>query len=261
MPRKPSRNPAAVPPVSLPRALSKLGLCSRGEGLRRIQEGRVSVNGQRTLDPSKRVDLDRDEISIDGNAIDSKRAPIVLALHKPAGYVTTRSDPQGRPTVYDLLPSIDRFVFPVGRLDLDTSGLLLFTDDHRLGEALTNPESHIDKTYLATLDQSPDEAGLASLRRGLDIGRGEKTRPALVTMKPVSGGAPRAELRIVEGRNRQVRRMFAAIGVKVTALERTAIGKLGLGGLRSGDIRRLEASEIALLRATPGACVQRGRGV
>jgi pseudouridine synthase len=157
--------------------------------------------------------------------------------------VTTRVDPQGRPTVYDLLPGLDRFVFPVGRLDKDTSGLLILTDDHRLGETLTNPESHVPKTYEVVVDRVPDDAALESLRRGLDIGKGERTRPALVDLVR---GAPveiRLRLTIQEGKNRQVRRMLAAVGLSVLSLSRTAIGGFKLGDLPAGSHRSLALNE------------------
>ena len=133
--------------VSLPRALSKLGLCSRAQAFEYIAAGRVAVNTRVLKDATLRVSLEDDRISVDGQAAARAREPLLIALHKPTGYVTTRTDPQGRKTVYDLLPKLDRFVFPVGRLDKETSGLLIFTDDHRLGEALTNPDAHVLKTY------------------------------------------------------------------------------------------------------------------
>jgi 23S rRNA pseudouridine2605 synthase len=194
------------------------------------------------------VSLEHDRISVDGNVAAESREPIVIALHKPVGCVTTRSDPQGRGTVYDLLPKVDRFVFPVGRLDKDTSGLLIFTDDHRLGEALTNPDSHVPKTYEVTVDRLPDEAALAALRRGLAIGRGETTRPAEVVVLDGNPERPRLRIRIDEGKNRQIRRMLAAAGVSVKALSRVAIGGFNLGTLPSGSHRLLSIPEQAALR-------------
>lgn len=215
--------------------MSKLGLCSRTQAFDFIAAGRVAVNGAISKDASLRVSLEHDAITIDGKLARESREPIVIALHKPVGYVTTRVDPQGRPTVYDLIPELDRFVFPVGRLDKDTSGLLILTDDHRLGETLTNPESHVPKTYEVVIDRLPDDAALESLRRGLDIGKGERTQPAVVDLVPGAPGESRLRLTIREGKNRQVRRMLAAVGLSVLSLSRTAIGGFKLGAIRQGS--------------------------
>lgn len=240
--------PAPRRVVSLPRALSKLGLCSRTQALGFIEGGRVSVNGRVSTDAALRVSLEADRICVDGKAAGA-RAPLVIALHKPAGYVTTRTDPQGRKTVYDLLPKLDRFVFPVGRLDKETSGLLIFTDDHRLGEALTNPDAHVLKTYEVAVDRPLDAAALEGLRRGLEIGKGERTRPATVHRMEGDGSAHRLEITIHEGKNRQIRRMMAAVGVSVVALRRTRIGGLRLGRLPPAEHRLLSPAERELLLA------------
>lgn len=208
----------------------------------------MAVNGKTTKDVTLRVSLEADHIALDGHLTAPAREPIVLALHKPVGYVTTRSDPQGRKTVYDLLPKLDRFVFPVGRLDLETSGLLIVTDDHRLGERLTNPESHVPKTYEAIVDVVPDPAQLQILRAGVAIGRGETSRPARVEMGSGDDGRPRLTLVIEEGRNRQVRRMLAAVGLSVLGLRRVAIGALELGSLASGAHARLSRKDVTLLQ-------------
>jgi len=223
--------------------LSKLGLCSRTQAFDYIEAGRVAVNGAISKDASLRVSLEHDSITVDGELAQESREPVVIALHKPVGYVTTRVDPQGRPTVYELLPELDRFVFPVGRLDKDTSGLLILTDDHRLGETLTNPESHVPKTYEVVVDRPPDQAALESLRAGIDIGKGERTRPASVALVREVEGDVRLRLTIHEGKNRQIRRMLAAVGLSVLSLSRTAIGGLKLGELASGSHRRLTSAE------------------
>lgn len=195
-----------------------------------------------------RVSLQADRIVVDGKPVAEGREPIVIALHKPVGYVTTRTDPLGRNTVYDLLPKFDRFVFPVGRLDKETSGLLILTDDHRLGEALTNPDRHVPKTYEVVVDRLPDETALKALREGLPIGRGETTKPAVVEL--LDGGSESQRLRITidEGKNRQVRRMLAAVGLSVMSLSRVAIGRFKLGALASGSHRLLTTAEQAELR-------------
>lgn len=211
----------------------------------------MAVNGRVSKDVSLRVSLEDDRISVDGKVAAEARESLVIALNKPVGYVTTRTDPQGRKTVYDLLPKLDRFVFPVGRLDKETSGLLILTYDHRLGEALTNPESHVPKTYEVVVDAAPDAAALESLRRGIDIGKGERTRPAEVE---VVGGGNRLRLTIHEGKNRQIRRMMAAVGLSVVSLARTAIGGLALGDLVSGTHRVLSVDERRRLIRVPIRC-------
>lgn len=244
--------------ISLPRALSKVGLCSRTQAAQYIEAGRVVVNGEISKDPSLRVSLEHDRIRVDGKSAAEGREPVVIALHKPLGYVTTRSDPQGRKTVYDLLPRLDRFVFPVGRLDKETSGLLILTDDHRLGEALTNPESHVPKTYEVLVDRYPDERQLVALRGGLNIGKGEATRPAQVEKLAGSIEGPALRITISEGKNRQVRRMFSAVGLSVVKLSRVTVGGYGLGSLATGDHRFLSASERDAL-LTPSRATGRTR--
>lgn len=248
-----SLRPSPKRAVSLPRALSKLGLCSRTQALGLIEAGRVSLNGRVSKDASLRVSLEHDRLAIDGTTAKESREPIVIALHKPAGYVTTRSDPQGRKTVYELLPKLDRFVFPVGRLDKETSGLLIFTDDHRLGEALTNPDTHIPKTYEVWVDNPPDEFQLQALRRGVSIGRGEVTRPADVRLR--EPGACAITIILDEGKNRQVRRMLSAVGLTVVELSRVGIGAFTMGTLQTGAHTVLSTREKALLRNS-GALIE-----
>lgn len=231
--------------LSLARALSKFGVCSRSEAERRIQAGRVAVNGATITDPRRWIDPARDHVEVDDVPATDSTQRIVIAVHKPVGYITTRSDPAGRPTVYDLLDGVGRWVFPVGRLDRDTSGLLVLTNDHLLGERLTNPESHVPKTYHVRTRGLPPPEALEALREGLLIGDAEPTRPSQVRLLGMRrDGEAWLEIVLTEGRNRQVRRMCSAVGHDVLGLVRVRIGGFALGTLEPGAWRRLGPGEI-----------------
>lgn len=225
--------------------MSKAGLGSRTEARKWIGAGRVKVNGRVEGDPNRWVDLERDAISVDDRPLE-QAAPVYLLLHKPAGYLTTYRDPEGRPTIYDLLPDRDRYLFPVGRLDLDTSGLLILTNDTAFAERLTNPEYHVPKTYVVKASKHLAEEQLQRLRDGVEL-RDGPTRPAAVTRLREPGGKTVFEITITEGRNRQVRRMVEALDAKVVSLARTAIGALAIGDLAEGTTRALTETELALL--------------
>jgi pseudouridine synthase len=235
--------------VSLARALSKFGVCSRKEAERWIEAGRVRVDGDVVRTPARRIDPRKSRVVVDGRRVGDDTERVVLLLNKPAGYLTTRDDPRGRPTVYDLVEDFGRWVFPVGRLDQDTTGLLLLTNDHRLGQRLTDPEHHVPKTYHAMVEGIPSAEALATLRSGVPLSDGTLTRPATVTILGIARGE-RVWLEIVltEGKNRQVRRMCAQVGHDVVALTRVRVGQLDLGDVGPGEWRRLSPAEIA--RAT-----------
>ena len=239
--------------LSLARALSKFGVCSRKEAERWIEAGRVRVDGHVVRWPARRIDPRRSRVTVDGRRVGDDTERVVLALNKPAGYLTTRDDPRGRPTVYDLLGDVGRWVFPVGRLDQDTTGLLVLTNDHRLGQRLTDPEHHVAKTYHVLVERQPPPEVLDALRAGIALPDGTTTRPARVRALGAGRGA-RAWLEIVltEGKNRQVRRMCAQVGHDVLLLARVAIGGLSLGDLAPGEWRRLSPTEIGRL-AEPAA--------
>ncbi|PYQ27218.1 MAG: rRNA pseudouridine synthase [Acidobacteria bacterium] len=239
-----ARPPGDRPLKTLERALSKAGLGSRSEARRWVGEGRVKVNGRVAGDPDHWVDLERDRITVDDKPLE-QTALTYLLLYKPAGYLTTYRDPQGRKTIYDLLPDRDRYLFPVGRLDLDTSGLLILTNDTAFAERLTNPEYKVPKTYLVKASRVLSDEDLDHLRAGIEL-RDGMTRPAIVTR--VSGN--KFEMTITEGRNRQVRRMVEALGAKVLKLVRIAIGSMTIGDLQIGATRELTAEEVRKLRGS-----------
>jgi pseudouridine synthase len=230
---------------TLDRALSKAGIGSRTEARSWIGTGRVTVNGRKIQTPDHWVDLDRDEIALDGKPIEA-REKIYLLLYKPKGYLTTYKDPEGRPTVYDLIPDLGAFVFPVGRLDLDTSGLLILTNDSDLAERVTNPDHKVPKTYLVKTAALVTGEQIEALRAGVPLSDGP-TKPAVVHRARDSGKRSFLEITITEGRNRQVRRMLEAIGNRVLKLVRTAIGPLRIGDLEIGKYRELTPEELALL--------------
>ena len=230
--------------------LSKLGVCSRTESREWIVRGRLKVNGTTVRDPERWVDLDRDRIALDGKPVRAEQKTYLL-LYKPKGYLTSYTDPDGRPTVYDLLESVEQWVFPVGRLDLDTSGLLLLTNDSEFAEHVTNPESHVAKTYLVKASTRLDDEQLERLRTGVELKDGV-TRPARVRRIRDSEKYTFIEITISEGRNRQVRRMVEALGAQVLKLVRTAIGPLRLGALPIGHWRTLTADEVRMLKRAGG---------
>jgi 23S rRNA pseudouridine2605 synthase len=234
--------------VSLPRALSKLGLASRAESTRLILAGRVRVDGRVSRDIALRVVPEQVVIQIDGVAQEPP-SRIYLMLNKPRGVVTTRRDPRGRPTVHELLdPSLPP-VGAVGRLDQASEGLLLLTNDTQWANAITSPASHIAKVYHVHVRPRPDDAQLRALRAGvLDDGE-------LLTARDVSElrhGTRTAWLSVTldTGRNRQIRRMCATVGLEVDALVRVQLGALRLGELPKGDVRALTPAEVASFRVS-----------
>lgn len=240
---------------TLDRVISKSGLGSRTEARSWIGGGRVRVNGKLVQTPDHWVDLDRDKVTLDGKPLKSAELRHVL-VYKPKGYITTYRDPENRPTVYDLIPDVKQFVGTVGRLDLDTSGLLLLTNDHALAEAMTNPEHEMTKTYLVKAATRLSDDQLQQLATGVQLNDGP-TRPALVRRQRDSEKYTFLEITITEGRNRQVRRMLEAVGSKVLKLVRTKLGPLTLQGLSIGKWRELTSTEVIGLRKAAGVSKRR----
>lgn len=240
----------------LQKFMARAGVGSRRKCEELIAEGRVTVNGK-VAGLGSKVDPDRDTVEVDGRPIAVPSAHEYIILNKPAGYVTTASDPQGRPTVFDLVPNLPTRVYPVGRLDMDTEGVLLLTSDGDAALVLTHPRYGITKTYVAVVKGRPSPTALARLTEGvmLEDGRakaasarllqdGDRSVPKGITPAP---GEAVVELVLNEGRKREVKRMLAEIGHPVVRLVRTKFGPFTARGLRSGAWRRLTPAEREML--------------
>lgn len=237
-----------VVPLRLQRFLARAGVASRRGSEDLMTAGRVQVNGETVTSLGFKVDPAADTVTVDGRTVTYSAGPAYLALNKPAGIVTTMSDPQGRPTVASLVPT-DEFpgLFPVGRLDADTTGLLLFTTDGELSHRLLHPRWKVPKTYLATVDGHPGQIEMKHLRTGVRLDDGE-TAPAEVRILERRQSSALVEITISEGRKRQVRRMFSAVSHPVIELHRVRFGPVDLGMLPEGTWRHLDADEVAALR-------------
>jgi 23S rRNA pseudouridine2605 synthase len=232
--------------LRLARYLAHSGAASRRAAEKLIAAGRVTVAGEVVTDPARDVD-ESSQVALDGEPL-APEPREVYALNKPPGVVSTAKDTHGRRTVVEFVPS-ERRLYPVGRLDADTTGLILLTNDGDLANQLTHPSFEVEKTYRATVEPTPvSEADLRSLREGLEL---EDGRTAPASVRQLEPGV--LEIKIREGRKRQVRRMCEAVGHRVTALERTAFGPLRLEKLAEGDFRRLTPAEVERLRKAPAA--------
>lgn len=244
----------------LQKILSQAGVASRRAAEKLIAEGRVSVNGTTVREMGTKADPAADNIRVDGRRIKPAEVLRYLLLNKPPGYVTTRSDPQRRPTVVDLLRGVREYVYPVGRLDYDTEGLLLLTNDGDLAARLTHPRHGVERTYEARIAGVPDAAAIERLRQGIPLD-GRRTLPADVTLLK-RGRADRDGVLVItirEGRNRQVRRMCEAVGHPVRALTRTRIGPVSDKHLKPGMWRDLTPAEIRALKKSAGGKVETGK--
>ncbi len=231
---------------NLIRTLSKLGLCSRSQALAYVQAGRVTVNGRCVKDPGYVVRV-HDKIHLAGEAAKPQPKQYFL-FHKPAGCVTTRRDEEGRKTIYDWLGSIGAWVFPVGRLDLDSEGLLILTNDTTFGHRLTEPSFQVPRTYEVWIQGRLTAEDQNKIRQGTNIGRGEISRPAL--LKIIQAGEPvsHVEMTLTEGKNREVRRLFDSVGKPVIRLLRTRFGPFALGDLEPGAWKEIKSAKALLTR-------------
>jgi 23S rRNA pseudouridine2605 synthase len=238
--------------VSLERALSKLGLASRSEAREMIRGGRVTVDGRTETDPLLDVVPERIRVEIDGRST-SRTEPLTVLLHKPRGVVTTRSDPEGRPTVYGCLEGLDAHVIPVGRLDAATSGLILLTNDTRFADWVTDPRNGVPRVYLVTVRGELSDDTARRLEEGIEES-GERLAASRAAVRKRSKRETHLVVELTEGKNREIRRMLAAAGHEVTRLRRVSFGGLELGELAPGKWRAIPVDELR--GAFPGAPVR-----
>lgn len=245
-----------MPTVRLNKLLSQTGAASRRLADELMRQGRVTVNGRTVTELGTKADPDQDDVRVDGRRLKMRPAPRYLLLYKPRGVVSTRSDPQHRTTVLDLLAEsgVQGYFYPVGRLDYDSEGLILLTNDGDFAERVTHPRYELERTYEALVAGVPEDRDLERLRRGVIID-GRRTLPALVRHLRVldgrDGSQTLLEVTLREGRNRQVRHMCDAIGHPVDRLRRIRIGSISDRGMRAGQIRDLTPSEVKSLMGGP----------
>jgi 23S rRNA pseudouridine2605 synthase len=230
----------------LQKILAKAGIASRRKAEELIKEGKVRVDVKVVTEMGTKVDPDAQDIECDGIHVAAREKKIYILLHKPAGFLSTVHDPQGRPIVTDLLPQVKERVYPVGRLDLDTEGALLLSNDGELAQKILHPSHEVNKTYVAKVKGKPNTKKLAALSRGITL-EGRKTWPADIEVLQTEPQATTIKIIIHEGRKRQVRKMFDAVGHPVLQLKRTAYGQLELGDLRPGKYRFLSPEDIKMI--------------
>lgn len=233
--------------MRLNKYIAQAGIASRRKADDLISCGNVKINGAVVKELGTDV-KEGDVVEVNGRRITASEKKVYVLLNKPLGYVTTSSDEKDRATVLDLVADVPERIFPVGRLDYNTSGLLILTNDGELAYRLTHPKHHVYKTYRAQVQGVLSNERIARLRRGVDIG-GFVTSPAQVKVIKQGERSALVEIQIYEGKNRQVRKMFAAVGNKVTALQRIAMGDIRLGRLMEGHYRKLTREEIEYLKS------------
>lgn len=233
--------------MRLNKYIASSGLCSRRKADELIASGKVKLNGAVVNEMGVQVGPE-DQVMVNGSIIEAEEKKVYVAVNKPLGYITSMDDDRSRATVAELVEDIPERLFPVGRLDYNTTGLLIMTNDGQLTYTLTHPKHEVWKTYIATVAGVISDTRIAKLRKGVDIG-GFVTSPAKVKVIKQMPRHAVVEISIHEGKNRQVRKMFAAVGNKVQKLERTSIGDIKLGRLMSGHYRKLTKQEIDYLKS------------
>jgi 23S rRNA pseudouridine2605 synthase len=236
----------------LQKILSKAGISSRRAAEKMIAEGRISVNRVVVTVPGKKADPQKDEIRVDGRLVSLETEKIYLMLHKPRGYVTTLSDPQGRPIVTDLLNGVAARVYPVGRLDYDSEGLLILTNDGEFAQRLQHPRFGIPKTYRVKVEGRFLKGGLKTLEKGIDLSDGRFV-PAAIQLEKTNPGSAWLTLTMTDGRNRVIRRAFDSIGHSVTRLIRVAVADIALASLPEGAWRMMTRREVERLLVLAGS--------
>lgn len=234
--------------VRLSKLLSQRGVVSRRGAEALMEEGRVKVNGEPATEPGTKVDPDHDDIRVDNKRLPPAPQLVYFLMYKPRGYLTTRNDPEGRPTIFDLAEGLQGKVEPVGRLDFDTEGALLLTNDGTLAHKLSHPSTKVPKRYMAKVWRTPDERTVRRLERGVKLDDGQ-TEPARVRI--VDGtdtGNAWLEITVTEGRNRLIRRMLAEVRHPVSKLRRVSFATISLRGMERGDVRPLQPDEIERLK-------------
>ncbi len=232
--------------IRLQKVLANAGIVSRRKAEKLIMEGRVTVNGAVISELGTKANPEKDSIKVNGKSITKKERPVYLLLNKPRGVVTTLKDDKGRPTVCNLIKNVKERFFPVGRLDINTDGLLLLTNDGLLAQGLSHPSSHIQKVYLARVKGIPDEKKIRRLSKGIKI-KGTMLVPLKVTMERITGKNSWLRFVLIQGKNRQVRLLCEAIGHTVSKLKRIKYAFLNLKGVEVGEYRHLNSNEVASL--------------
>lgn len=232
--------------MRLNKYIALCGVSSRRKADELIEQGKVTVNGSAVREMGIDIDTDSDTVCVDGSLISPEKEHIYIMLNKPAGYISACSDDRGRKTVLDLLRNIDTRIFPVGRLDYDTEGLLILTSDGEFAYRCTHPKHEISKKYLAVVEGAFDERTAGMLQAGVDI-EGRKTSKAEIEVVEKNGNTAKVYVTIHEGRNRQVKKMFETVGCSVSHLKRVSIGGLELGDLKTGEWRYLYEDDFGRL--------------